>query len=130
MTTTTAVETAIEAARQAGASEARILTLELAAAKGADAATIETLAAARRVHRYSPVITLPAHRYEGLSRGRGWCRLGVGKSAVWGERVDGGYKVGPGKWVVGATDGYNRKDSTTWTVRQIMVGNAVWTIAD
>jgi hypothetical protein len=86
-----------------------------------------------RVTRLSRLetICLPAHRYEGLSRGRGWARQGKGDSVVWGERVEGrGYRCGPGKWVVGATDGFRRKDSATWDVTHVLVGTEKWTMAE
>jgi hypothetical protein len=74
-------------------------------------------------------IILPAHRFENLSRGRGWARKGRGDSAVWGERADGGYRVSPGKWVVGGNDGFSRKGEDAWTVTHIQVGSETWTVA-
>lgn len=74
-------------------------------------------------------IVLPAHRYEGLSRGRGWARKGKGTKAVWGERTDNGYRVGPGHWTVGGNDGYSRKGETTWDVKLVTVGTETWTVA-
>lgn len=74
-------------------------------------------------------IVLPANRLEGLSRGRGWARKGRGNDVEWGERVYGGYRVGPGRWSVGATDGFSRKKSDDWLVEHIKVGDETWTIA-
>jgi hypothetical protein len=63
---------------------------------------------------------VPCHRFENLSRGRGWARLGSGKEAVWGERSNGGYRLRQeGRWVVGGHDGFSRKGETIWTVRRV-----------
>jgi hypothetical protein len=65
-------------------------------------------------------VTVPAHRYESLSRGRGWARLGRGKSAVWGEGVDEGYRLrSEGKWIIGGHDGFSRKGEDVWDVRRV-----------
>ena len=126
-TETTDILTALVQGRDV--SEARLGRLREALALGATESVLMTLRDATRLSR-STEIVLPAHRYEGLSRGRGWCRQGRGDSAVWGERVGDGYRVGPGRWTVGATDGFRRKDSTDWVVRHITVGAQTWTIAD
>lgn len=76
-----------------------------------------------------PTIVLPRHRLENLSRGKGWCRKGRGNNVTWGERVDGGYEVGPGKWTVGGSDGYSRKGEITWDVSNVTVGSEIWTVA-
>lgn len=110
-------------------SASREITLNLAIELGADQATLETLRDGTQISR-GPTAVLSAHRYEGLSRGRGWCRMGRGDNAKWGERTDNGYRVGPGKWIVGATDGFSRKGSIDWTVKNIKVGDQIWTIAD
>jgi hypothetical protein len=89
---------------------------------------LEAVANAGRLSR-TPKVVLPAHRFENLSRGKGWARCGQGNDAVWGERVDGGYLVGPGRWVVGGNDGFHRKGQTAWTVSHVTVGDAVWTVA-
>lgn len=109
--------------------DARRESLRLAIEAGADDATLATLLAASRIAR-SETIVLPAGRFEHLSRGRGWARKGRGDTVEWGERVTGGYRVGPGRWMVGSTDGFKRKDSVEWIVRHISVGSAVWTMAD
>lgn len=103
-------------------------SLAIAMEAGADAATLATLATALRCSRKSTIV-LPAHRYEHLSRGRGWARKGTGNNAQWGERVANGYRVGPGRWVVGATDGFQRKASDAWVVTAVQVGGEVWTVA-
>jgi hypothetical protein len=110
-------------------SDVRRGTLSRAIELGADDTTLTTLRDAVRVSRKSTIV-LPANRLEGLSRGRGWARKGKGASAVWGERVDGGYEVGPGRWNVGASDGFTRKKSNDWQVKNIAVGGETWTIAD
>jgi hypothetical protein len=112
-----------------GFGPARIESLEIAVALGADEKTLVVLRDASRLCRNDTII-LPAHRYESLSRGRGWARKGSGSSAVWGERADKGYRVSAGRWVVGATDGFSRKASDVWTVKHVRVGEATWTIAD
>jgi len=109
--------------------EKRRESLQIAIDLGADQKTLEQLRDAARIYR-ADYIVLPAHRYEGLSRGRGWARKGRGDSAVWGERTDDGYKVGPGRWTVGATDGFSRKATNDWTVKNIKVGDQIWTIAN
>lgn len=125
----TALALAFYAAQDANPiSDTRAETLRLAVELGADAKTIEVLCAAVRVAR-KPSIVLPAHRYEGLSRGRGWARKGKGENAEWGERVDGGYRVGPGRWSVGGNDGFSRKGETRWDVKHVQVGDQAWTVA-
>jgi len=102
--------------------------LEVAIALGADLETLEILRDASRISRIL-TIRLPAHRYEGLSRGRGWARKGRGDSVEWGEKASGGYRVGPGEWDVGATDGFSRKGSVHYVVSHVQVGPETWTIA-
>lgn len=109
-------------------SDTRRETLAVAHAAGVDDRTFVTIAAELRVSRKSTIV-LPAHRLEGMSRGRGWARKGRGSSAVWGERVDGGYQVGPGRWIVGGHDGFSRKGQTEWTVEHVRVGGEIWTVA-
>lgn len=108
--------------------ETRYKTLHLAIAAGASDAVLTQLCKAARVSRKATII-LPAHRFENLSRGRGWARQGTGDNVLWGEKVEGGYRCGPGKWSIGATDGFQRKDSTEWRVSNIMVGSEVWSTA-
>lgn len=110
-------------------SKPRLVSLKRAIELGADDKTLEALREAARVGRASTII-LPAHRLEGLSRGKGWARKGRGSSAIWGEKDDGGYRVGPGRWTVGGNDGFSRKGETEWVVKNISVGSEVWTIAD
>jgi hypothetical protein len=88
------------------------------------------LCLARRFARKTTVV-LPQGHLEGLSRGKGWCRKGKGDSAEWGEREGAkGYRVGPGDWVVGHSDGFSRKRQDRWRVRHITVGGETWTVAD
>jgi hypothetical protein len=108
--------------------ETRLETLTIAHPL-VDDATFAQISNALRVSRKATVI-LPAHRYENLSRGKGWARKGKGTSAEWGERVDGGYRVGPGRWTVGASDGFHRKDEDVWNVEHIKMGDMTWTIAN
>ena len=62
-------------------------------------------------------ITLPAGRFAGLSRGKGWCRQGSGSSAEWISAENGWYPITErGKYIVGSSDGYSRKEQTPWTV--------------
>jgi hypothetical protein len=95
-----------------------------------DDATFAKLANVKRIKRNSDSIVIPAHRYENLSRGRGWARKGKGDNVTWGERVDGGYECDKGRWVIGASDGFSRKDSVTWDVSHVTVGEQTWTIAE
>lgn len=106
----------------------RIERLAEAIELGASDAALEALCDAARTSK-TETITLPAHRYENLSRGRGWARKGRGDSAVWGDRVDGGYRVGPGRWTVGGNDGFSRKGETVWEVKHVIVGGQNWTVA-
>lgn len=93
-----------------------------------DDATFARISDAMRVAKGATVV-LPAHKYEGLSRGRGWARQGRGDRAVWGERVSGGYRVGVGHWVVGGNDGFKRNGETEWDVSHVTVGTETWTVA-
>ena len=106
----------------------RMESLRIASEAGADMATLTRIAAALRVAR-EPTIVLPMQRLEKLSRGKGWARKGKGSAAVWGEREDGGYRVGPGKWTVGGNDGFSRKGEDGWAVEHIAVGAETWTLA-
>lgn len=110
-------------------SDFRRESLEIACDMDVSDVVFKTLVDAIRVRRATTIILPPLH-LESLSRGRGWARQGRGSNAVWGERVDGGYEVGPGRWTVGATDGFKRKKSETWNVRHIQVGTDTWTIAN
>jgi len=107
----------------------RMESLRLATEAGADMATLTRIAGALRVARKSTIV-LPRQRLENLSRGKGWARKGRGTTATWGERVDGGYEVGAGKWTVGGSDGFTRKGEDQWTVEEIKVGAETWTIAN
>ena len=94
-----------------------------------DDAALIRLRDAGRLSRAATIV-LPHHKYEHLSRGRGWARGGQGANVVWGEKVDDGYRVGPGRWSVGSTDGFSRKGSVVWHVAHVKVGPQTWTIAD
>jgi hypothetical protein len=107
---------------------ARIERLARALELGAWDSALEKLCDAARTSD-EPTIVLPAHRFEGLSRGKGWARKGSRNSAEWGERVKGGYRVGPGHWLVGGNDGFSRKGEDTWDVEHVTVGSETWTIA-
>lgn len=101
-------------------SASRALTLIVAAAAGISPAQIKKIAEANRVSASEAGILLPAGRYEKMSRGRGWCRQGKGDAVTWGERTEGGYRVSAeGRWDVGCTDGFSRKDSVRWDVSRV-----------
>jgi hypothetical protein len=92
------------------------------AAAGLSPSDIKKIAEANRTSALDAIgIILPAGRLENLSRGKGWCRLGSGSNVTWADRAEcGGYMVStPGKWTVGSTDGFSRKDQTSWDVRKI-----------
>lgn len=110
-------------------SDTRKATLVSAIELGATDAALTKIRDARRVCRDSKTIVLPSQRYESLSRGRGWARMGKGPGAVWGERADGGYRVGPGRWTIGGNDGFTRKGEDMWDVSHVAVGEQIWTIA-
>ena len=103
-------------------------SLMLAIRAGADAAALATIRDATRVSRKSTIL-LPCQRFENLSRGKGWARKGKGNSAEWGEREDGKYRVGAGRWTVGGNDGFSRKGEDTWDVENVTVGTETWTVA-
>lgn len=104
-------------------------TLRQAHEAGASDATMKKLGNALRVGEGEHVV-IPPHSYETMSRGRGWARQGQGKSAKWGDRVSGGYRVGPGSWTIGGHDGFSRKDEVGWDVSHVRVGPHTWTVAD
>jgi hypothetical protein len=106
----------------------RIERLARAIELGATDAALEAICDAKRTSM-TDTIVLPVQRYENLSRGRGWARKGRGSTAVWGERDDGGYRVGPGRWTVGGNDGFSRKGEDEWTVKHVTVGTEIWTVA-
>lgn len=107
-------------------SERRLESLAIAHPLVDDAA-FARLAQAERLSRRATIV-LPANRLEHLSRGRGWCRSFGRGETIWGERVADGYRVGSGRWSVGATDGFARKRATEYHVIAVTVGDAVWTI--
>lgn len=101
-----------------GVSPGRARLLVEAAAAGLSPAQLKKIAQAWRVGEGS--VILPAGKYEALSRGKGWCRLGTGSNAKWGSRVDGGYMIEEGgKWTVGSSDGFSRKDSDTYKAEEV-----------
>ena len=108
--------------------DARRETLLIAIALGASDKILVAIRDAARVS-HKDTIVLPPGRFEHCSRGRGWARLGKGDNVTWGERDAKGYLVGPGKWAVGSSDGYKRKDSVAWNVKHISVGAETWTVA-
>jgi hypothetical protein len=100
-------------------SDARCYNLVLAASRGATPLDLRDIAEATRTSTGDGII-VPAHRYESLSRGRGWARLGKGKDAVWGDREPDGYRLRKeGRWIVFGSDGFNRKGETIWDVRRV-----------
>lgn len=103
-------------------------SLALAHAAAVDDEVFTKISTALRCSRTSTIV-LPPQRFELLSRGRGWCRLGKGSTAQWGERAEGGYAVGPGRWTVGGNDGFHRKGEDVWQVAHITVGADTWTLA-
>lgn len=87
-----------------------------AAATEPKPAELRKLATASRVGS-TDGITLPEGRFAGLSRGKGWCRLGSGPSAQWIDAEDGMHWITePGRYTVGSSDGFARKEQTPWTV--------------
>ena len=108
--------------------EVRMQRLRKAIELGASREALEALRDANRTSTLATII-LPANRLEHLSRGRGWARKGRGDSAEWGARCSAGYRVGPGRWSVGATDGFSRKRSDDWDVFHVQVGPETWTVA-
>jgi hypothetical protein len=98
-------------------SDARCRALLLAASRGATPQDLRAIAEATRVST-GDGITVPAHHYETLSRGRGWARFGRGKEAVWADRVEGGYRLRlAGRWIIGGHDGFTRRGEDVWNVK-------------
>jgi len=95
--------------------------LILAAACGLRASEIKKIAEANRTSKKEANgIVLPMGRFENLSRGKGWCRLGSGNNVHWADRQNDGYLAdAEGDWTVGSNDGFNRKDSVSWKVEKI-----------
>lgn len=109
----------------------RMVSLEIANLKGITDEVFVQLATAVRLKRRNGFINLSAHRFENLSRGRGWARKGKGPSVEWAERGEnGGYNCTVGTWVIGGNDGFSRKGSDTWKVSEIRVGDELWLIAN
>lgn len=104
-------------------------TLQIAIDNGASREQITQIRDAVRASRKETIV-LPFHRFELLSRGRGWARKGNRDKAVWGEREDKGYRVGAGSWTVGGNDGFSRKGETKWEVKNIAFGGVTFTIAN
>lgn len=125
----TVADRLVRLAPSATPSDGRLESLRLAAEAGVSDELFVLLAEATKLFR-GPKATLPAHRFEGLSRGRGWCRKGKGTNAEWGSRGDHGYTVGAGRWVVGGSDGFSRKKEDIWDVVHVQVGDKTWTIAN
>jgi hypothetical protein len=128
-TTTESLDVRLARLNISGLSDRRSNTVQIAHDAGVDDATLESIAEATRVG-WGETIVLPVNRLELCSRGRGWARLGKGDKAQWGERVDGGYEVGPGRWTVGGNDGFTRKKEDVYVVKHITVGGRTWTIAN
>jgi hypothetical protein len=114
--------------------DARRGTLRLAIDLGASDETLAALVGAVRVRRAADWVPLPPHRYERLSRGRGWCghlgRRTKGSFDRFAEEVDGQYRADePGRWRVGASDGFTRKATVDWVVAHVAVGDQTWMVA-
>jgi hypothetical protein len=93
--------------------------LVLAASRGGTPQDLQDIAEALRVST-GDGITIPMHHFETLSRGRGWARLGRGKDAVWGDRVEGGYRLRQeGRWIIAGHDGFDRRGEHVWDVRRV-----------
>jgi hypothetical protein len=108
-------------------SDARRESLRVAVGLGAEVDVMRTLALATRLNR-KDWVPLPAGRHAGLSRGRDWCRSREGGGFA-DRRDGGGFRGTPGKWEVGSTDGYSRKDKVAWDVSHVQVGAETWTVA-
>lgn len=104
-------------------------SLERAVELGADDETLALLAGASRLQRRDHLRV--ETRYGGLSRGRAWGRQGRGDNVRWAAKDGGVVLLTPGKWTVGSSDGYRRKESPEdWDVRHVRVGDETWTIGE
>ena len=106
-------------------SEARSLFFQEAIELGVDYPTLAKIAEAKRISN-GETITLPQCRYAHLSRGTSW--IGAGHSGPVSFLRS--HSVGPGKYRVGGSDGFKRKETLKWTVEAIKVGPKTWTIAN
>lgn len=113
-------------------SEARLKTLARATELGVTDSLFLRIANAAAVGRSGGSLVLPPGRYDHCSRGKGWARHGRGDTVQWGESVTGGYRVNvTGRWTVGSSDGFNRKDQQTYTVSCLAInGDETWLIAE
>lgn len=101
--------------------DSRAVSLAIASELGAGLSTLRAVAGASLLARNGE-IKLPRGRFANLSRGRGWCRCSDG--TFFADHI-----VGPGKYAVGSSDGFSRKDRVRWTVQHITVGEQTWTTA-
>jgi hypothetical protein len=97
--------------------------------KMADAPAKEKLAMARLIADCELIavgdkIKLPQGRFGHTSRGKSWIKVSGGR-----DNFLDSYTVGAGKYTVGSSDGYTRKEKIEWKVENIQVGNEVWTVA-
>lgn len=103
-------------------------SLQIAMRLGADEKTCRQLAGAERLRRVGGHIKIET-RYGGLSRGKPWAR--DSSDSMWAEKEGGAVLLTPGKWKVGSSDGFSRKESpSVWVVEEIKVGEETWLIAN
>jgi hypothetical protein len=93
---------------------------------GATDDAIRTLAKSKKIFA-RPNGNLSPLRYESLSRGRGWCRLGKGDNVVWAQKGDDGRYIidMEGRWSLGATDGFSRKETEEWVAKRVKINSTV-----
>lgn len=108
---------------------ARIETLAAAVEAGVSDTGLEKLATAWGTSKRHE-ITLPFGAHEtGRGKGRGWARMGTGSDALWGVDAERGFKVGPGEWTVGSTDGGAKSSRDRWLVEEVTVGAERWLVS-
>jgi len=110
-----------------GDDEGRKESLKLAFELGATEKTCRKILTAAKVARDGGTISI-ATRYGSLSRGKCWGRNK--KTDEWADKSDGTVYLTPGRWMVGSSDGFSRKEKAAWKVEKVSVGEQEWLIAN
>ena len=129
MTATETTSAAAHYVETVETTDSRRETLREALELGATMEVLEQIADAVVV-AVGGTVVLPAHHYPGLAHKASWARRGSGEVVTWGQRVSGGYLVGPGEWTVHVSDGPRHRTDDVWVVTHVAVGpHATWTLA-
>ena len=75
---------------------------------------------------YNDTVILPFGRFDRLSRGKGWARLGSADFVQWADKTSEGWEVSePGTWIVGSSDGFRRSERVEYQVIRTEDGLAI-----